>query len=58
MRKNVVFYVTRQYMKQNKGRTFVTFIGIVFMVILMTGVFIGTFHIFRLLTELLSDRQK
>lgn len=41
MRKNVVFYVTRQYMKQNKGRTFVTFIGIVFMVILMTGVFIG-----------------
>lgn len=41
MRRNVVFYVTRQYMKQNKGRTFVTFIGIVFMVILMTGVFIG-----------------
>ena len=41
MRKNVVFYVTRQYMKQNRGRTFVTFIGIVFMVILMTGVFIG-----------------
>ena len=41
MRRNIVFYVTRQYMKQNKGRTFVTFIGIVFMVILMTGVFIG-----------------
>ncbi len=41
MRQNIVFYVTRQHMKQNKGRTFVTFIGIVFMVILMTGVFIG-----------------
>lgn len=41
MRKNVVFYVTRQYMKQNKGRTFTTFAGIVFMVLLMTCVFVG-----------------
>lgn len=41
MRKNIVFYVTRQYMKQNKGRTFTTFAGIVFMVLLMTCVFVG-----------------
>ena len=41
MKKNIVFYVTRQYMKQNKGRTFTTFAGIVFMVLLMTCVFVG-----------------
>lgn len=41
MRKNIVFYVTRQYMKQNKGRTLTTFAGIVFMVLLMTCVFVG-----------------
>lgn len=41
MKKNIVFYVTRKYMKQNKGRTFTTFAGIVFMVLLMTCVFVG-----------------
>ncbi len=41
MKRNIVFYVTRQYMKQNKGRTFTTFAGIVFMVLLMTCVFVG-----------------
>ncbi len=41
MKKNIVFYVTRQYMKQNKGRTLTTFAGIVFMVLLMTCVFVG-----------------
>ena len=40
-RKNIVFYVTKQYMKQNKKRTFTTFLGIVFMVLLMTCVFVG-----------------
>ncbi len=39
--KKIVFYVTRQYMKQNKKRTITTLIGIVFMVILMTCVFVG-----------------
>lgn len=41
MRKNIVYYVTKQYMKMNKKRTFTTFIGIVFMVLLMTCVFVG-----------------
>lgn len=41
MRKNIIYYVTKQYMKMNKKRTFTTFIGIVFMVLLMTCVFVG-----------------
>lgn len=40
-RKNIVYYVTRQYMKQNKKRTATTFFGIAFMVLLMTCVFVG-----------------
>lgn len=39
--KKIIFYVTRQYMKKNKKRTFTTFLGIVFMVLLMTCVFVG-----------------
>lgn len=39
--KKIIFYVTRQYMRKNKKRTFTTFLGIVFMVILMTCVFVG-----------------
>lgn len=41
MKKNIVYYVTRQYMKQNKKRTWTTFLGIVCMVLLMTCVFVG-----------------
>ena len=41
MRKNIVHYVTRQYMKQNKKRTLTAFAGIVCMVLLMTCVFVG-----------------
>lgn len=41
MKKNIVFYVTRQYMKRNRRRTWTTFAGIFFMVLLMTGLFIG-----------------
>lgn len=41
MRKNIVYYVTKQYMKQNKKRTATTFFGIAFMVLLMTCVFVG-----------------
>lgn len=40
-KKNIIHYVTRQYMFMNKRRTFTAFIGIVFMVILMTCVFVG-----------------
>lgn len=38
---NIVHYVTGQYMRLNKKRTFTTFIGILFMVLLMTCVFVG-----------------
>lgn len=39
--KKIIFYVTRQYMLKNKKRTFTTFLGIIFMVMLMTCVFVG-----------------
>lgn len=39
--RNIIFHVTKQYMKLNRRRTAITFIGIVFMVILMTCVFAG-----------------
>lgn len=41
MRNHVVYYVTHQYMKQNRKRTMTAFLGIVFMVLLMTCVFVG-----------------
>lgn len=41
MRNHVVHYVTRQYMKRNRKRTMTAFLGIVFMVLLMTCVFVG-----------------
>ncbi len=39
--RKIVHHVTKQYMKKNKRRTFTTFLGIVFMVMLMTCVFVG-----------------
>ncbi len=39
--RKIVYHVTRQYMKKNRRRTFTTFLGIVFMVMLMTCVFVG-----------------
>lgn len=42
MRNNkIVHQVTREYMKKNKKRTLTTLLGIVFMVMLMTCVFVG-----------------
>ena len=41
MKDNVIFKVTGQYMKLNRRRTAITFVGIVFMVLLMTCVFAG-----------------
>lgn len=38
---NIVHYVTRQYMRLNRKRTFITFFGITLMVLLMTCVFAG-----------------
>ncbi len=40
-KRKIVHHVTRQYMMKNKRRTFTTFLGIVFMVMLMTCVFVG-----------------
>lgn len=40
-KRNIVYYVTRQYMKQNKKRTATTFFGIAFMALLLTCVFVG-----------------
>ncbi len=39
--KKIIFYVTRKYMKLNRRRTAITFLGILFMVMLMTCVFVG-----------------
>jgi len=39
--KKIVFQVTKEYMKKNKKRTMTTLFGIIFMVMLMTCVFVG-----------------
>ena len=39
--KKIIFQVTKIYMKKNRKRTLVTFLGILIMVILMTAVFVG-----------------
>lgn len=54
--KKIVFYVTRQYMKQNKKRTFITALGIFFMVVLMTCVFIGKDTAVAYLTQVAESK--
>lgn len=39
--KKIIFHVTKKYMKLNRRRTAITFLGILFMVMLMTCVFAG-----------------
>lgn len=39
--KRIIFHVTQKYMKLNRRRTAITFLGILFMVMLMTCVFAG-----------------
>lgn len=39
--KKIIFQVTQKYMKRNRRRTAITFVGILFMVMLMTCVFVG-----------------
>ncbi len=39
--KAIIFQVTRTYMRKNRKRTLVTFLGILVMVMLMTAVFVG-----------------
>lgn len=57
MRGNVVFYVTRQYMKKNKKRTWTAFFGIFLMVLLMTCVFVGKDTAFHFL-EQMAEQEK
>ena len=52
--KKIIFHVTRQYMKRNKGRTAVTFTGIALMVMLMTCVFVGKDTVLRYLENVAS----
>lgn len=54
--KKIVYHVTREYMKQNKKRTFTTFLGIVFMVMLMTCVFVGKDTAVAYLQKLASNQ--
>lgn len=56
MKRNVVHYVTKQYMQQNRKRTWVTFFGIVFMVLLMTCVFVGKDTAIGYLQDVASQR--
>ena len=41
MMNNIVFRVTRKYMRLNRRRTAIAFMGIVLMVVMMTCVFVG-----------------
>lgn len=50
--KKIVYQVTREYMKKNKKRTFTTLFGIIFMVMLMTCVFVGKDTAINYLEEL------
>ena len=48
----IVHQVTKEYMKKNKKRTLTTLLGIVFMVMLMTCVFVGKDTAIRYLEDL------
>lgn len=54
--KKIVFHVTRQYMKQNKKRTITTAIGIMFMVMMMTCVFVGKDTAISYLTQVAESK--
>lgn len=54
--KKIVFHVIRQYMKQNKKRTITTAIGIMFMVMMMTCVFVGKDTAISYLTQVAESK--
>ena len=54
---NIVHHVTKKYMRINKKRTFTAFIGITFMVLLMTCVFVGKDTAIKYLEDLSSLKQ-
>ncbi len=53
--KKIIFRVTREYMKKNKRRTQITFLGILVMVILMTAVFVGKDTALQFMTDIVAD---
>ncbi len=57
MKKNIVHAVTRRYMMKNKKRTLFSFIGIMFMVMLLTCVFIGKDTVYMYLEDVLAYKQ-
>lgn len=54
---NIVHRVTKKYMRINKKRTFTAFIGITFMVLLMTCVFVGKDTAIKYLEDLSAMKQ-
>lgn len=54
--KRIIYYVTRQYMKLNRKRTITTLVGIVFMVLLMTCVFVGKDTSLSYLEQIASEK--
>lgn len=54
--KKIVFHVTRQYMLKNKKRTITTVFGIMFMVVMMTCVFIGKDTAISYLTQIAESK--
>ena len=53
--KKIIFRVTREYMKKNKRRTRITFLGILVMVILMTAVFAGKNTMMAYMADIVSS---
>lgn len=49
--KKIIFQVTKIYMKKNRKRTLITFLGILVMVILMTAVFVGKDTVMEFMTS-------
>lgn len=55
--KQIIFQVTRTYMKKNLGRTLTTFAGILVMVALMTAVFVGKDTVMQFMTDVVTEDQ-
>ena len=55
--KKIVFKVTRAYMKKNRKRTIITFLGIMLMVMMMTAVFVGKDTFMTYLTDIISQEK-
>ena len=52
--KKIIFQVTKIYMKKNRKRTLITFLGIMVMVILMTAVFVGKDTVLEFMTNMVA----